>query len=86
MKWYVIHTYSGHENKVMLALEKQIKVLELEEDIKEIRIPTSEVADTKNGKKRVKKKLLATFPKECFYRFQGFWVIGYPVFSPRNHY
>ncbi len=51
--WYVIHTYSGHENKVKANLEERIRALNLEEDILEVLIPTQEVAELKDGKRRV---------------------------------
>ncbi len=53
-RWYIIHTYSGHENKVKLALEKKVENLDLTEEISDIRIPTVEVQEVKDGKKKVK--------------------------------
>ncbi len=53
-EWYVIHTFSGHENKVKLALEKQIENLGLQEKIFQVKIPTVEVPEVKDGKKGVK--------------------------------
>lgn len=58
--WYVIHTYSGHERKVKDNLEQRIKAMGMSEDILQILIPTQEVAEIKNGKKRVYMK--AFFP------------------------
>ena len=55
-EWYVIHTFSGHENKVQLALEKQIKNLSLQDEIFQVKIPTIEVPEVKDGKKKVKSK------------------------------
>ena len=51
-KWYVIHVYSGHENKVKTALEKKADMLGLSECIGQIKIPTIEVSEVKGGKKR----------------------------------
>ncbi len=57
MKWYVIHTYSGHENKVKIAVENKIRNLGLEERIGEIRIPTyDDPYLDKKGKKRTRSK------------------------------
>ena len=57
-KWYVAHTYSGYENKVMADLEKTIENRHLEEEILEVRVPMQEVVEMKNGaKKTVQKKL-----------------------------
>ncbi len=55
-EWYVIHTYSGHENKVKLALEKKIENLGLESEIFQVKVPTIEVPEVKDGKKKVKSK------------------------------
>lgn len=55
-EWYVVHTYSGHENKVKLALEKRIKISGLEDKIFQVKIPTVEVPEIKDGKKKVKLK------------------------------
>lgn len=55
-RWYIIHTYSGHENKVKAALEIKVKNLGLVEDISDVKIPTVEVLEVKDGKKKVKSK------------------------------
>jgi transcriptional antiterminator NusG len=55
-EWYVLHTFSGHENKVKQTLEKKIRTLGLEEKIFQIKIPTQEVSEVKDGKKRVTSK------------------------------
>ena len=57
-KWYVVHTYSGYENKVKANLEKTIANRHLEEEILEVRIPMQDVAEYKNGtRKLVQKKM-----------------------------
>lgn len=53
-RWYVIHTYSGYENKVKASLEQRIKEHHLESKFDEILIPTEEVVDIRQGKKYVK--------------------------------
>ncbi|TGK07725.1 transcription termination/antitermination factor NusG [Leptospira semungkisensis] len=58
LKWYALQTYSGHENKVQKNLEKLVQQRKLEEKISQVRIPTMEVAEMKNGKKKVTKKKL----------------------------
>ena len=56
-KWYVVHTYSGHENKVKVDIEKTIENRHLEDQILEVRVPLQEVAELKNGAlKQVQKK------------------------------
>lgn len=51
LEWYVVHTYSGHENKVRRALEKAIKTHDMEETIKQVLVPAEEVTEMKNGKR-----------------------------------
>ena len=51
--WYVVHTYSGYENKVKSNLEKAIENQNLQEQIFEIKVPMEEVLDVKNGKKKL---------------------------------
>ena len=55
-EWYVIHTYSGHENKVKLTLEKKVENLGLQDKITQVRIPTIDVPEVKDGKKKIKSK------------------------------
>ncbi len=56
--WYVIHTYSGYENKVSANLEKMVENRGMSDVILEIAVPTEEYVDTKNGKKVVKERKL----------------------------
>ncbi len=49
--WFVINTYSGHENKVRLNLLQRIKSMNQERYVKEIVVPTEQVVETKNGQK-----------------------------------
>ncbi|MBO5007957.1 MAG: transcription termination/antitermination protein NusG [Clostridia bacterium] len=51
-KWYVVHTYSGYENKVKTNLEKAIENRNLEDLIVDIRVPTEEVLETKGDEQR----------------------------------
>ena len=56
--WYVVHTYSGYENKVKADIEKTIQNRHLEDQILEVRVPMQDVTEIKNGKrKQVQKKL-----------------------------
>ena len=50
--WYIVHTYSGYENKVKANLEKAIENRHLEDQIIEIRIPMQDVIEMKNGKRK----------------------------------
>ena len=50
--WYILHIYSGHEKKVKLNLEQRTQALGLEEEVRQVIVPTKEVVEIKNGKKR----------------------------------
>ena len=50
--WYVVHTYSGYENKVATNLEKIVENRKLHDWIHEIRVPTETVTEIKDNKKR----------------------------------
>jgi transcriptional antiterminator NusG len=51
-KWYVVHTYSGHENRARLGLLERIKNAALEESFGEILIPTESVMEVVKGQRR----------------------------------
>ncbi len=51
-KWYVIHTYSGYENKVKANLEKTVENRGLHDLIFEIKVPMEEQIEVKNGKRK----------------------------------
>ncbi|MCK8061689.1 transcription termination/antitermination protein NusG [Fusibacter sp. A2] len=55
-KWYVVHTYSGHENKVKANIEKIVENRGMQDIILEVAVPTEEVTEIKNGKKKVKSR------------------------------
>lgn len=58
MGWYVVHTYSGYENKVKANIEKAIENRHLENEILEVRVPLQEVVEMKDGaQKSAQKKL-----------------------------
>ena len=59
-KWYVVHTYSGYENKVKTNIEHLKETQGLEENIFDILIPTEEVTELKEGGRRItsEKKVL----------------------------
>lgn len=52
-RWYVLHTYSGYENKVKTDLEHRIESMGLDQNIFDIQIPTEEVTEIKEGGRRV---------------------------------
>ena len=57
-KWYVVHTYSGYENKVKANIDKTIENRHLEDQILEVRVPLEEVIEMKNGVQKVSMKKL----------------------------
>lgn len=59
-KWYVVHTYSGYENKVAQNIEKVVENRKLHDLIQEVRVPTEKVTEITDGKtKEVERK---TYP------------------------
>ncbi len=52
-KWYVIHTYSGYENKVLDSITKMVENMSLQDYIFEVKIPVEEVMEVKNEKRKV---------------------------------
>ena len=64
--WYVVHTYSGYENKVKANIEKTIENRKLEDQILEVAVPMQDVVEIKNGvRKQIQKK-----------RFPGYVLIN----------
>lgn len=55
-RWYVVHTYSGHENKVKMNLEKQIKAYNLDDKIEQVLVPTEERMEIKGSQRKVVQK------------------------------
>ena len=55
--WYVVHTYSGHENKVKATIENTVKNRGMEDYIKQVIVPTEDVIETtKTGKEKVRQR------------------------------
>jgi transcriptional antiterminator NusG len=55
-RWYVVHTYSGHENKVKVNIEKIVENRGMQDLILEIVVPTEDRVEIKNGQRKVKTK------------------------------
>ena len=56
--WYVVHTYSGYENKVKANIEKTIENRKLQDQILEVSVPLQNAVEMKNGvRKQVQKKM-----------------------------
>lgn len=62
-QWYVVHTFSGHENKVKATIEKAVKNRGMEDVIQQVSVPMEEIVEIRNGKKVVKQKKI--FPGYC---------------------
>lgn len=59
LKWYVVHTYSGYENRVKLSIEKMVENRGMQDLIRSIEIPTEDVIEeTKKGERKVRKSKL----------------------------
>jgi len=54
--WYVVHTYSGYENKVKADLEKTIENRKLQNEIIEVAVPMQDVVEVKNGVRKASQK------------------------------
>ncbi|MDR3243932.1 MAG: transcription termination/antitermination protein NusG [Elusimicrobiota bacterium] len=55
-QWYVVHTYSGHEDKVKNSLEMAVSNLSMQDIISQILVPTEEVVEIRQNRKRIKKR------------------------------
>lgn len=53
-KWYVVHTYSGHENKVKVNIEKIVENRGMQDLILEVVVPTEDRVEIKNGQRKIK--------------------------------
>jgi len=54
--WYVVHTYSGYENKVKMNLEKRIVTMGMEDKIFRVVVPTEQEVEVKEGKKKERER------------------------------
>lgn len=54
--WYVIHTYSGYENKVKANLERKVHSMGMEDEIFRIVVPMEDEVEMKDGKKKLPRK------------------------------
>jgi transcriptional antiterminator NusG len=75
-KWYVIHTYSGYENKVSANIEKIVENRKMQDQILEVRVPTEMVTEIKDDKKReVERKI-----------FPGYVLVKLAVKEEKNEF
>lgn len=74
--WYVVHTYSGYENKVKANIDKTIENRHLEDQILEVRVPMEDVTEVKNGvKKQVSKKMFPGYVLIHMYMNDDTWYV-----------
>src|SRR5699024_1942788 len=76
-KWYVIHNYSGYENKVKANLEKRVEATEMEDKIFRVIVPEDEQTEIKDGKQTVvnKKVLTADVLAEMIMTADSWYVV-----------
>ena len=55
-RWYIVHTYSGHENKVKVNLEKRVEYMDMGEKIFRVEVPQKTITQVKGGKKQEKEE------------------------------
>ena len=76
-RWYVVHTYSGYENKVKANLEKTVENRNLESLLLDIQVPMEEVIEEKDGKQKVslKKKFPGYVLVRMFMTDESWYVV-----------
>lgn len=76
-RWYVVHTYSGYENKVKATIEKSVENRNLQELVLDIQVPMEEVVEEKDGKQKValKKKFPGYVLVKMFMSDESWYVI-----------
>ena len=55
-KWYVVHTYSGHENKVKVNIEKMVENRNMQNLVQEVVVPTEDIVEIKDNQRKIKTK------------------------------
>ena len=74
--WYVVHTYSGYENKVKANIEKTIENRNLQDQILEVTVPLEMVIEVKNGaKKSVQKKMFPGYVLVHMFMNDDTWYV-----------
>ena len=55
-RWFIVHTYSGHENKVAKTLMQRVEAMGFKERILDVLVPTKEIVKVRSGKKETVKE------------------------------
>lgn len=76
-RWYVVHTYSGYENKVKATIEKSVENRNLQDLVLDIQVPMEEVIEEKDGKQKVvtKKKFPGYVLVKMFMSDESWYII-----------
>ena len=74
--WYVVHTYSGYENKVKANIEKIVENRGMQDQIHEVSVPVQEVVEVKNGqKKTVQRKIFPGYVLIKMFMNEDTWYV-----------
>ena len=68
-KWYVVHTYSGHENKVKVNIEKMVENRNMQNLILEVVVPTENVIEVKDGQRKIKTRKIQCSKSTTLFKF-----------------
>lgn len=75
-RWYVVHTYSGYENKVKANIEKIVENRNMQDQIHEVSVPVQEVVEIKNGqKKTVQRKIFPGYVLIKMFMNEDTWYV-----------
>ena len=75
-KWYVVHTYSGYENKVKTDIEKTVENRKLQDQILEVTVPMQDTIEMKSGtKQQVERKLLPGYVLVRMFLNEDTWYV-----------
>ena len=76
-RWYVVHTYSGYENKVKVSIEKIVENRNLQDLLLDLQVPMEEVVEEKDGKQKVslKKKFPGYVLIKMFMSDESWYVV-----------
>ena len=75
-RWYVVHTYSGQENKVKANIEKIVENRGMQDQIHEVSVPVQEVVEVKNGqKKTVQRKIFPGYVLIKMFMNEDTWYV-----------
>lgn len=76
LKWYVVHTYSGHENKVKASLERIVESRNMQDLITEVQVPLEDVVEIKDGVRKIKqRKIFPGYVVVCMQMNDETWYV-----------